>query len=181
MLKYVEGDLFDEIKPKLAKPDHTVYLPHVCNNVNVWSGGFVVPLAVAYPAAKEEYKKQGAKGPDGLVLGQTQYVHWQPNANEATLIICNMISQNTTQPPRPLMYNHLARCMTEIGYMAVNQRARTETEICCPMFGSGLAGGNWDFIEALIEDCWICNDIDVTVYYLPQFLPEGFVVPEDMV
>jgi hypothetical protein len=35
-------------------------------------------------------------------------------------------------------------------------------EIHAPKFGSGLAGGNWNFIENLIEDIWI--DIPVYIY-----------------
>jgi hypothetical protein len=38
--------------------------------------------------------------------------------------------------------------------------------IICPKFGSGLAGGKWDFIEELIIDCWCKQSIDVTVCYL---------------
>jgi hypothetical protein len=37
-----------------------------------------------------------------------------------------------------------------------------KVEIHCPKFGSGLAGGNWDFISNLIEDIW--SKYHVTVY-----------------
>ena len=37
-------------------------------------------------------------------------------------------------------------------------------EIRCPMFGSGLAGGNWAFIEELIDEIWIGDyNVPVTV------------------
>jgi hypothetical protein len=35
-------------------------------------------------------------------------------------------------------------------------------EIHSPKFGSGLAGGNWNFIEELIKDIWY--DCEVFVY-----------------
>jgi hypothetical protein len=41
-----------------------------------------------------------------------------------------------------------------------------KVEIHCPKFGSGLAGGNWAFIEDLIEDIW--GKYSVTVYNPPK-------------
>jgi len=43
-----------------------------------------------------------------------------------------------------------------------------KAEIHCPQFGSGLAGGNWEFITELIEDIWVENGLAITVYeYVP--------------
>ena len=39
-------------------------------------------------------------------------------------------------------------------------------EIHCPKFGSGLAGGNWEFIKDLIEDIW--GRYFVTIYNPPS-------------
>jgi hypothetical protein len=58
-------------------------------------------------------------------------------------------------------------------------RLRKQGQIICPMFGSGLAGGDWNFVEKLIEDCWLRRDIPVTVCYLPQFLPSNWSPPAD--
>jgi len=38
------------------------------------------------------------------------------------------------------------------------------TQIHAPLFGSGLAGGNWDFIEELINEIW--DGYDITVWQL---------------
>jgi hypothetical protein len=48
--------------------------------------------------------------------------------------------------------------------------------IHCPLFGSKLAGGDWLFVETLIEDCWLRVGIPVFVHYLPQFLPSNFTL-----
>ena len=39
-------------------------------------------------------------------------------------------------------------------------------EIHCPKFGSGLAGGNWNFISDLIDDVW--GRYNVTVHILDR-------------
>ena len=49
--------------------------------------------------------------------------------------------------------------------MSKNSLSSDKIEIHCPKFGSGLAGGNWHFIENLIEDIWTAYF--VTVYNYP--------------
>jgi hypothetical protein len=39
-----------------------------------------------------------------------------------------------------------------------------EAEIRAPKFGAGLGGGNWVFIEELMNDIWIKRDIPVYIY-----------------
>ena len=63
--------------------------------------------------------------------------------------------------------------MDAVAEFAIDENAR----IVCPMFGSGLAGGNWLFIEKLIEDCWLDRLIEVTVHYLPNTIPVGWTPP----
>jgi hypothetical protein len=54
--------------------------------------------------------------------------------------------------------------MDEIGeHIVASARA---SEIHAPKFGAGLACGNWDFIEELINECWIGRGIPVTIYEL---------------
>ena len=65
--------------------------------------------------------------------------------------------------------NNVAQTAKE--YTAQGKKIR----IACPMFGAGLAGGDWNTIEAMIKNTW--GDVDTTVYYLPQFLPPGWSPP----
>ena len=39
-----------------------------------------------------------------------------------------------------------------------------KSRICCPKFGSGLAGGEWNVIENMILEIW--KDIPVYVYFI---------------
>jgi hypothetical protein len=55
--------------------------------------------------------------------------------------------------------------MNQVKSFAKNLQANNETnkvEIHAPKFGSGLAGGNWNFISELINDVWY--DLQVYIY-----------------
>lgn len=117
-----------------------------------------MPLAKAFPAARECYLKENDVY--GLELGTIQGA---TNKDYPNVIVFNMIAQ-TLGGKRPLYYNHLARCMDKISdYLGrgINK------EIHAPAFGSGLAGGRWDVIMELIEDCWLRRNLSVTIHYLP--------------
>lgn len=162
-IKIVEGDLFERVKNEKG----CVLIPHVCNNIGAWGAGFVVPLGVQFPEAKARYLQWVKKDEDSLPfgLGSTQFVTID------NVVVCNMVAQNGTGGIRPLRYNALSRCLDEVAIMALSSGG----QIICPAFGSGLAGGYWPFIEALIKDCWLEREISVTVCYLSHQKPEGLV------
>jgi hypothetical protein len=41
------------------------------------------------------------------------------------------------------------------------------------MFGSALSGGNWDFIENLIEDIWLIKGINVHICWREDNIPNS--------
>jgi hypothetical protein len=77
-----------------------------------------------------------------------------------------MIAQNglfSHDNPRPLNYAYLVKSMLQIKkYMTTNYGVDNPIEIYSPKFGSGLAGGDWNFIENLIEDIW--NQFKVLIF-----------------
>jgi hypothetical protein len=95
-------------------------------------------------------------------LGTVQFVEVQEH-----LWVANMVAQRSTvrpDNPKPIKYLQLAQCMDVVGNHAKEHGA----EIHCPLFGAGLAGGNWDFIEELICELWCCGrDLRVFVHQLP--------------
>ena len=168
-LKYVEGDLFEYVD----KCDTPIIIPHVCNNQGVWGAGFVVPLGKKYPLAKTIYLRNHLLGQ--LDLGSVDFIEVSDN-----IMVANMIAQ-TLGGSRPLYYNDLAYCMdtiigTKDDEFDKDTKGRFQ-KIVCPMFGSGLAGGDWNFIEKLIEDCWIREGWDVTVCYFKSSLPKNWTLP----
>ena len=165
MIKYVDGNLFDFID------DHNpIMIAHVCNNQGAAGAGFVLPLAAKYPTAiamyYNWYKRHMHLRHDDVYcrkfyeqafgLGSIQIV-----AVDNHVYVANMVAQ-ILGGKRPLYYNHLVHCMDTIAEQALEVKD-FPSNIICPQFGAGLAGGNWDFIEELINDCWVRVGLEVTV------------------
>jgi hypothetical protein len=154
MFNEIQGDLFEHL-PKHTEKGHVV-IPHVVNDKGKWASGFVLPLAKSFPQAKQDYLGWSSSG--CLEMGQL----WRTQVDK-NIAIAHMVGQ-TLSGKRPhvrdLYYNHLVYCMTGVA------RLPWKFEIVCPRFGAGLAGGNWEFIKELINDCWVKAGIPVTVYYL---------------
>ncbi len=167
MYKEIQGDLFAAI-PALEVPNHRILLPHIVNDKGGWGSGFVLPLAKAYPQAEKDYRDWAAGVAEEATtfkMGNT----YSTKGTDNTFIIhmCAQTLSGRRPHERDLRYNELANCMDQV-IVAVEtllNRGRT-VEIVAPKFGSGLAGGKWEFIHELIEDCWIRRGLDVTVYYL---------------
>lgn len=187
-IEYVSGDLFGPTKADMG----VNIITHIVNSKGAWGAGFVIPLGKNFPVSEQAYKawsgKHNASGnaievPNKAVwhppyeLGQVQFVQVR---DTPLLLVANMLAQRLGGD-RPLYYNHLVHCMEEVGKYATRIRERHDCEVTirCPLFGSGLAGGNWDFIEKLIEDCWLNLNLPVVAYYLPDALPTGWNPPED--
>lgn len=174
----------------LNYPDtsHKVYVtPHVCNDIGGWGSGFVVAISNKYNEPEMAYRKwykeklfhQFNKDvPFGL--GEVQLINVEKN-----VFIANMIAQHNTikNSQKPIRYRHLVHCMYTVGVfckkyktiinnkLVINKKPPIDNpvEIRCPLFGSGLAGGSWDFIDELIEEIWITEfNIPVTVCVLSQ-------------
>lgn len=198
-IKYAEGDLFAAVDAD-KRPGITI-IPHICNNKNAFGAGFVVPLTKRFPLAKMDYHdwyrhqftESITTGEFGL--GETQFITVEepsdPVAKTKLVVVANMVAQ-TLGGSRPLSYSRLAECMIEVADHSCLLRKYvleqplykrlfpqgSSLRIAAPMFGSGLAGGDWNFIERLIEDCWLRNGIEeVTIYYLQKpmnwNLPKG--------
>jgi O-acetyl-ADP-ribose deacetylase (regulator of RNase III) len=155
MIKYIEGDLFD-----YAVKDTVI--AHVCNCHGGWGSGFVVPLGNKYPKSKERYLLNDDWGFHRL--GELQL----EELNSDRLYVANMIAQ-TLGGSRPLSYEHLVFCMHYLKKQIIDENL----SISAPLFGAGLAGGDWNIIKELIKDCWSDSGIEVNIYWLPHLLPKG--------
>lgn len=170
MINYIEGDLFAGVDTLVHYGHRShVVIPHIVNNQGAW-GGFVVPLGKKYPNVQEGYQRDIQCG---LKLGETKYFAGQ----HGEVTVANMCAQ-TLDPPRPLFYNHLAACMNDVArYSNQLHLLYEKVYIVAPMFGSGLAGGDWNIVENLIEDAWVREGLNVTIYYLKHTLPSNWNPP----
>lgn len=145
---YKVGDLFEGVK-KCVEAGNLVLIPHICNDIGAWGAGFVVPLGKFYPKAKDLYT---AAGKD-LILGETIL------ADDGVVKVAHMIAQHKLGG-KAIRYAALAKCMTTVREKVPPKSVK----IHAPLFGAGLAGGNWDFIEELIDEVW--GNYDITVWQL---------------
>lgn len=133
---------------------YNIIVPHVCNNSGNFGGGFASAINKYYPIIKENYNLLGKK----CCLGYTQFIVAKYNKDsDKKIVFANMIAQNgdiNYSNPRPLNYYSLAVCMRSVDTYIKENFDKDETQIHTTKFGCGLSGGDWNFIENLIEDIW---------------------------
>ncbi|MER5643457.1 macro domain-containing protein [Streptosporangium sp. NPDC002524] len=153
MISYVTGDATVPVggDPKI--------IAHVCNDAGGWGRGFVVALSRRWPAPEAAYRAWYRQG-DGFALGAVQLVQVDEG-----LWVANMVAQRgvrATKAGPPIRYEAVSRCLETLADHAVELGAGVHL----PRIGCGLAGGTWDRIEPIIDECLVKRDVQVTVYDL---------------
>jgi len=103
-------------------------------------------------------------------MGHCQIMQVYENKKyEHKLYVANMIAQNglpSANNTRAINYLGLVKSMNTLARFIRSEtgflKKTEQIEIHAPKFGSGLAGGNWNFISDLIEDIW--GDFNVYIY-----------------
>ena len=156
-IEYKTGDLFSDAR--LSDSTSLIILPHVCNDLGAMGAGFVVPLCKRWPQVKTRYVNHCLYN-SKMCIPKLGTVHWV--WVEDNVYIANMIAQHGIGfDEKPIRYAALVKCMEEVANFAQKTR-----QIIAPKFGAGLAGGNWSFIEELIDEIWVAKNISVTIWSL---------------
>lgn len=158
-LKYIQGDLFSHLKD-----EKLTIIPHVCNDVGGWGAGFVLSLSKFSKKPERFYREYfSANRPGPRNLGNIQMVNITNNIK-----VANMISQHGYKKEnnkKPLKYWALVDCMKKINrYLQSHSIDFSDVTIKAPKFGSALAGGRWEIVEALIIDIWLDYEINIEIY-----------------
>jgi O-acetyl-ADP-ribose deacetylase (regulator of RNase III) len=135
---------------------------HICNDVSGWGRGFVLSLSKKWKEPEAEYRKwaNGTILYRPFKLGQVQFVRV-----EKDIVVANMIGQHDIRFHNgipPIRYDAVDECLKKVAEVALKYKA----SVCCPKIGAGLAGGDWNKIEALIIENLCKKDIDVYIYEL---------------
>lgn len=148
--KYIKGDIL------------TTELKIICQGVNcqnVMGSGVARVIYERYPKTKTLYHKYAQNfqlGEQNKLLGEIQAIN---HIDDKTIINC------FTQ----LNYGNDGK--KYVNYAAIVQCFKSLTEnfegdkIAIPKIGAGLAGGNWEIIEQIINDA-TGDDLEVWVYEL---------------
>lgn len=157
MVAYVKGSATEPIGngPKI--------IAHIVNDEGLWGAGFVLAVDKLSPRPKRFYKNEYAFYTDNgfafLPLGGIDVV---PVGGDT--YVCNMVAQHRTikTVDKPICYKSLEICLTKLAGYAIAEDAT----IHMPRIGCGLAGGDWDVVESIINRTLTLKDVDVTVYDL---------------
>jgi len=173
-IEYVVGDATE---PQ-ANDSEVVYIPHICNDIGAWGAGFVMALSRTWPEPQREYLKWH-KDKDWFgtpfELGQIQIVNvGVGNANH----VVNMVAQHgirSSSNRTPIDYDALDMALGRLAQYAegferganlsVGESFQVHSGFHMPRIGAGLAGGDWQRIEAIIIDN--LKNFRVVVYDLP--------------
>lgn len=145
-------------KGNAARPDFAVpCIAHVVNDVGLWGRGFTASLDNVSYVPRLVYRAWAAQGhgQPPFVLGQNRMA-WP----ERTTCVVHMLAQHGVgRGAVRLDYDALDSCLTQLAY------APAAWTVVMPKIGSGLAGGDWNKIEAAILRAFPTRD--VYVYTLP--------------
>lgn len=147
--KYIVGDITEtELK----------YIAHGVNCQNKMGSGVAKALYEKFPEVKSEYhmwcEDRKASNPSNL-LGTYFYVE----SNDK--VIFNLFTQLNYgyDGKRYVNYSAISTIFKEL-------KSRNKgTTIAIPKIGCGLAGGDWKFVEQLINDT-VGDDLEIWVYEL---------------
>lgn len=149
-VKYLPGDA-----TAIANPEQITIIIHCCNNKRKWGLGFVLALSKKWPKIREEYLKQT------MTLGSVAIVQVEPK-----VYIANIIGQDGygTSQKKYVKYKALRSGFNSILQFITEYKGSEKIVIQGPQLGSGLAGGNWTKIAALLQEIFCNNDVEVTIY-----------------
>lgn len=149
--KYIVGDITEtELK----------YIAHGVNCQNKMGSGVAKALYTKFPSIKKEYHTRFS------VYKNNEY-HFLLGTNQPVLngekVIFNLFTQ--------LNYGYDGK--KYVNYAAISQCFKTLSvilrgkTIAIPKIGCGLAGGDWNFVEQLINDT-VGDDLEIWVYTLEE-------------
>lgn len=136
-------------------------IAHVCNNLGKWGKGFVLAVSGRWPVTRQRYLTLYTPGTT-IPLGTVQVVKV-----EADIYVANLIAQDglrSRNNPVPLKYLSLEACLGQVATEALSLQATVHM----PRIGCGLAGGEWDRVEPLIQHTLCQWGVVVCVYDLME-------------
>lgn len=129
-IEYVYGDIFTT---------NCEYLIHGCNSRGLMGAGVAKMIKQKYPKAYQDYLD--IYNNNGLILGDF-YSSEQPDGK----IIINAITQKDVGTDKiQVSYWAIANIFRNLNNIGMKK-------VALPKIGSGLAGGDWKVISAIIEN-----------------------------
>ena len=150
-INYIKGDATTPIG------NDKKLIVHICNDIGRWGKGFVLAISNKWKKPEQKYR-EWFKTQQNFELGEVQFVEL-----DSDLSIANMIGQHKIKKideQIPIRYEAVEKCLSKV---AVFSR-QNGYSVHMPRIGCGLAGGDWNKIEQIINKELIERNIRVTVY-----------------
>jgi O-acetyl-ADP-ribose deacetylase (regulator of RNase III) len=145
--KYIQGDITEtELK----------YIAHGVNCQNKMGSGVAKALYEKFPEVKREYHTFNEDLAPEELLGLTDYIHSDNADLDKIFINCYTQLNYGYDAERYVNYAAVANCFRLMACDGVDK-------VAIPKIGCGLAGGNWTFMEQLINDT-VGDKIEIWVY-----------------
>lgn len=176
-IKYLSGDATIPFETDSA----ATVICHCCNAFGGWGRGFVVPLGMRFPKAKNDYvefctpyqesndkrnelmgkvclSKVGNKVFVANIIGQYFYSKNQRGIKDQVGVDSRFLPIDG----RFVSYDSIRMGFRELVFLMNG----IDFIVQMPKMGCGLAGGNWEIIEEIIVEELCVNNIQVNVYEL---------------
>lgn len=141
-------------------------IAHCCNDLGIMGAGVAAAIAHKWPQVREQYVKW-SKHETMFTGGMLQIV-----PVDKTLFVANIIGQHGVvgpNNPKPINYEWLFRGMERLASWIQNFRSvkicmgssfeLTKVTLHVPLIGAGLAQGNWELIETLMDIAWAMQEV----------------------
>lgn len=145
MVKYKKGDLLEATEDIIA---------HGCNCSGGFGSGVAGQIAKKWPDVRAAYLKQ--HNSYGWELGSWQIV----DADDKLVINC---ATQKKYLPRGICHADYDAIREVMGHVK-KYASHYNFSVAIPKIGAGLAGGDWNVIEGILNE--VFSDYDVTVYEL---------------
>lgn len=154
-IRYVHGNALDP-----RGDDKRLVCQMVNDRARKWGGGIARRAAQRYPEAEQEFAQWLATRPVDERLGKVHYSSEMDGVAIASLIAQEGFGKSSL--PR-IRYAALQDCLSTVADYAKEHGF----SIHMPRIGTGAAGGTWEAVEEIIDECLVVAGLFVTVYDLP--------------
>lgn len=169
-MEYKVGDLIEA-----AKSGEVNIIAHGANCFCTMGSGIAPLIKRAFPAAYD--------ADQSTIKGATAKLGTYTVGRDAdsSVVVYNLYSQHgfwgRNKGQRDLNYNALYDALDTMSKDISLVCDLEEVRVGLPKIGSGLAGGSWHVIQAMIEDTFVKRGITTTIYVLDaKEIPAGGVI-----
>ncbi len=154
---HIVGDATYPVKC-LERKDEIRVIIHVCNDIDKWGRGFVLSLSKRWikPVINFHSMKQELGFISMCLVEELERI-----------IVVNMVAQRGIYKQNgiePIRYGALETCLQKVAYEFKDYVSKVSIHL--PRIGCGLAGGNWEIVQGLIEKNLVEKGFVVCVYTL---------------